>query len=144
MILSCSRGTSVTSPEIITETDISNNEIVVYKSPSCGCCSAYVPQLENEGFHVEVIGLKDLAVVYRVFNIPEEMRSCHTAVMVQYFAEGHIPFEAVLELLEENPAIDGIALPGMPSGAPGMPGEKKGPFHIFAIKDGEVSDFMVI
>jgi len=37
-----------------------------------------------------------------------------------YFIEGHIPIEAIEKLLTEKPEIDGIALPEMPSGSPGM------------------------
>lgn len=35
-----------------------------------------------------------------------------------------------------SPAIDGIALPGMPPGSPGMPGIKAAPFEALAIVDG--------
>ena len=34
--------------------------------------------------------------------------------------EGHVPIEAVEKLLEEQPDIKGIAVPGMPSGSLGM------------------------
>lgn len=59
-----------------------------------------------------------------------------------YFLEGHVPLEAVRKLLDERPAIDGLALPGMPSGSPGMSGEKTGPFVIYAIVDGRGSEFV--
>jgi len=36
--------------------------------------------------------------------------------------------EAIKKLLEERPGIDSIALPGMPSGSPGMPGPKRARF----------------
>ena len=52
------------------------------------------------------------------------MQSCHTTIMGKYFIEGHVPLQAVNKLLKEQPDIDGIALPGMPIGTPGMPGEK--------------------
>ena len=64
------------------------------------------------------------------------MQSCHTTVIGKYFVEGHMPFEAINKLLSENPDISGIALPGMPSGSPGMPGPQAEPFMVYSIKDG--------
>ena len=37
-----------------------------------------------------------------------------------YVIEGHVPAEAVRRLLTEKRAITGLAVPGMPIGAPGM------------------------
>jgi hypothetical protein len=48
--------------------------------------------------------------------------SCHTAKIGNYIVEGHVPAAAVAKLLEQQPEIKGIALPGMPSGSPGMDG----------------------
>jgi hypothetical protein len=45
---------------------------------------------------------------------------------------------AIEKLLADQPEIDGIALPGMPFGAPGMGGEKAGPFVVFALSGGQV------
>ena len=79
------------------------------------------------------------------YGIPYSMRSCHTTVIGDYFVEGHVPIEAVEKLMLEKPDIKGIALPGMPSGSPGMPGSKQGPFIVYAInKDGSTSEFMRI
>ena len=45
----------------------------------------------------------------------------------------------------EKPDIKGIAMPGMPSGSPGMPGSKSGDFIIYQINmDGSTSEFMRI
>jgi len=52
-----------------------------------------------------------------------------------YFIEGHVPIEAIDKLLTEKPEINGIALPGMPSGSPGMPGLKLYPFKIHSVKE---------
>lgn len=55
--------------------------------------------------------------------------------------EGHIPIEVVEKLFEFKPDIDGIALPGMPVGSPGMPGEQTEVFTIHALRDGRPQDF---
>ena len=65
-------------------------------------------------------------------------------IIGKYFIEGHVPLEAVNKLLIEQPNIDGIALPGMPIGTPGMPGDKDEPYVIYQLKDGKSSVFMTI
>ena len=118
--------------------------VTVYSSPTCGCCHEYESYLEKSGFAVESIKTDDLTEVKEGFGIPEEMQSCHTAVIDQYFIEGHVPVEAIRKLLEEQPPIAGIALPGMPAGSPGMGGEKEQPFTIYAIVDGEAEEFLTL
>jgi len=78
------------------------------------------------------------------FNIPEEMWSCHTSVIGDYYIEGHVPVAAIEKLLAEQPDIDGIALPGMPSGSPGMTGEQEAPFVVYAVADGTTFEFMTL
>ena len=77
-------------------------------------------------------------------NIPKEMWSCHTTMIENYFVEGHVPMEAIEKLIEEQPDIDGIALPNMPSGSPGMPGKKNSVWIIYSVRDGNISEFMRI
>jgi hypothetical protein len=66
------------------------------------------------------------------------MRSCHTSTIGRYFVEGHVPFAAIQQLMEQRPDIDGISLPGMPAGSPGMGGDLEGPLVVYAIDDGQV------
>ena len=78
-------------------------------------------------------------------GIPSFLESCHTTIIGNYFVEGHIPLEAVEKLLEEQPDIAGIAMSGMPSGSPGMPGTKTEDFIIFSVnRDGTYQEFMRI
>ncbi len=118
--------------------------VTVYKSTYCGCCGGYISELEGQGFSVDVKIKDDLSSIKEKYNIPLEMQSCHTAVIEGYFIEGHVPIEAVTKLLNEMPDIDGIALPGMPSGSPGMPGQKTESWTVYALKDGSASEFMVV
>lgn len=119
-------------------------KVTLYKSPSCGCCVNYVSYLKKEGFDVDVITTNDTSAIKREHNIPMAMQSCHTVVVGDYFVEGHMPIEAIHKMMEEKPDIDGIALPGMPSGSPGMPGIKRGMFDIYSVKDGEMSSFTTL
>ena len=125
--------------------NINNKQIVeVFKTPSCGCCYGYVLFLQDKKFKVKQTDMRSLHTIKQKYNIPVEMQSCHTTIMGKYFIEGHVPFEAVNKLLKEQPDIDGIALPGMPIGTPGMPGDKDEPYVIYQLKDGKSSVFMTI
>ena len=125
--------------------NINNKQIVeVFKTPSCGCCYGYVLFLEREKFKVKQTDMRSLHSIKQKYNIPVEMQSCHTTIMGKYFIEGHVPLEAIDKLLKEQPNIDGIALPGMPIGTPGMPGDKDEPYVIYQLIDGKFSVFMTI
>ena len=125
--------------------NINTKQVVeVFKTPSCGCCYGYVLFLEEEKFKVKQTDMRSLHTIKQKYNIPVEMQSCHTTIMGKYFIEGHVPFEAVEKLLKEQPDIDSIALPGMPIGTPGMPGDKDEPYVIYQLKDGKSSVFMTI
>tara|TARA_B100000945_G_scaffold122367_1_gene97229 strand:- start:268 stop:762 length:495 start_codon:yes stop_codon:yes gene_type:complete len=118
--------------------------VQVFKTPSCGCCYGYVLFLEKEQFNVKETDMRSLHSIKQKYNIPLEMQSCHTTIIGKYFIEGHVPLEAVNRLLKEQPDIDGISLPGMPIGTPGMPGKKEEPFVIYQLIDGKFSIFMTI
>ena len=125
--------------------DNNNKQIVeVFKTPSCGCCNGYALFLEKEKFKVKRTDMENLQTIKQKYTIPLEMQSCHTTIMDKYFIEGHVPIEAVNKLLKEQPDIDGIALPGMPIGTPGMPGDKEEPYVIYQLIDGKFSVFMTI
>lgn len=116
--------------------------ITVYKSPTCGCCGGYITELQQNGYEVTVIPTNDLASIKTQYDIPREVQSCHTAVLGNYFIEGHVPLEVLEKLIEEQPAIDGVALPGMPSGATGMGGMKQGTWTIYAITGGVATEYL--
>ena len=125
--------------------NINNKQIIeVFKTPSCGCCNGYVLFLEKGGFKVKQTDMGSLHTIKQKYNIPLEMQSCHTTIIGKYFIEGHVPLEAINKLLKEQPNIEGIALPGMPIGTPGMPGDKDEPYVIYQLVDGKFSVFMTI
>jgi len=125
-------------------TKVNKYNVEVFKTASCGCCYGYVLFLEEEKFKVKQTDMRSLHLIKKKYNIPLEMQSCHTTILGKYFIEGHVPIEAINKLLKEQPAIDGIALPGMPTGTPGMPGEKEEPYVIYQLIDGKSSVFMTI
>jgi hypothetical protein len=113
-------------------------DVLLTKSPTCTCCTGHEAYLERLGMRVQVTVSEDINAVKDVYSIPTEMRSCHTSTIGRYFVEGHVPFAAIQLLMEQRPDIDGISLPGMPAGSPGMGGELAGPLVVYAIDGGEV------
>ena len=135
---------AINKQDALALTKADKQKIEVFKTPSCGCCYGYVLFLEEEKFAVKQTDMRSLHTVKKKYNIPLEMQSCHTSILGKYFIEGHVPLEAINKLLKEQPDIDGIALPGMPIGTPGMPGDKEEPFVIYQLVDGKSSVFMTI
>ncbi|HLB62260.1 MAG TPA: DUF411 domain-containing protein [Actinomycetota bacterium] len=118
--------------------------ITIYASPTCGCCHEYIPYLQDHGYVVQEVATDDVNSVKLDLRVPESDWSCHTAVVDGYVIEGHVPIEAIDKLLAERPSIDGIALPGMPPGSPGMDGAKEGPFVVVSFSDGVTEEFLTI
>ena len=109
-------------------------QIVVYKSPTCGCCRKWVSYLRNNGFNVTQIDTRNIKIVKKNQGIPEKLESCHTAIVEGYIVEGHVPVNAIRRMLEEKPMVKGITVPGMPIGSPGMEqGTRKEPYDVLAI-----------
>lgn len=111
-------------------------EAVLYKNPNCGCCETYADYLRDNGFEVAVKPTHDLVSISRDAGIPEDFQGCHTMFIDDYVVSGHVPVETVERLLAERPDIEGVTLPGMPQGSPGMSGVKTGPFKVFTVNDG--------
>ena len=108
-------------------------EIVVYKSPTCGCCSAWVEHLRAHGFAVTTRDVLDLAAVRRRLHVPEQLASCHTATVGDYVVQGHVPAREIDRLLASRPPVVGLAVPDMPVGSPGMEsGSRHEPYDVLA------------
>lgn len=94
--------------------------IEVMKSASCGCCNEWVEHLRKEGLTVKVHEVEDPGVAAKALGVPDDLRSCHTAKVVGYAVEGHVPAADIKRLVAQKPKAIGIAVPGMPLGSPGM------------------------
>jgi hypothetical protein len=71
---------------------------------------------------VTPVDVDDLAAVKRKHGVPTAVEACHTALVEGYVVEGHVPADLIDRLLRERPRVAGLAVPGMPAGAPGMEG----------------------
>lgn len=119
-------------------------EIVMYKSPNCGCCSDWADSLRKEGFTVVENQREDMDRVKASYGVPDKLSSCHTATVDGYVIEGHVPAADVKRLLDEKPAVVGLTAPGMPMNSPGMqaPGMPPKNYDVLAFdKDGKATLF---
>jgi hypothetical protein len=104
----------------------------VAKSPTCGCCEAWVDLARSAGFEVTTTDMDDVTAAKSQVGVPQDLWSCHTAVVDGYVIEGHVPFDAIAKLLRDRPAITGISVPGMPMGSPGMGDDPAAQFDVIA------------
>ena len=108
----------------------------VWKDPNCGCCKDWVALMENAGFAITVHDVGNNAVRAKL-GLPQNLGSCHTALVGGYVVEGHVPAADVHKLLKDNPKALGITVPGMPIGSPGMDGPeyggRKDPFDVLLV-----------
>ncbi len=107
--------------------------MTVYKSPTCGCCKEWIKHVEANGFACKVIDMNDVTSMKRTARVPRNMESCHTALVGPYVIEGHVPADLIKRLLASKLAVRGLAVPGMPVGAPGMEtGAPPQPYQVMA------------
>ena len=61
----------------------SNFELLVHKTPTCGCCKMWVKHMEENGFTVNTKDHQSLVKIKEELKIEPEHRSCHTGVSSQ-------------------------------------------------------------
>lgn len=127
-------GKRVWSPSVPPITSATDPAITVFASPSCGCCHEWVKHLEYNAFKATVENVGDVTPYKRKYGVPEKLWSCHTAVIGRYTIEGHVPVDLIEKMLIERPQIVGLAVPGMPRGAPGMEGPVSDRYDVIAFK----------
>jgi hypothetical protein len=120
--------------------DVAADTLVVYKSPTCGCCSNWVDHARENGFAVVTHDIDDpvaLNAKKQELGVPAGRASCHTATVSGYTIEGHVPADLIRKLIAEQPrGVRGLAVPGMPVGSPGMEGMFKQEYDVLSF-DGE-------
>ena len=122
--------------------------MIVYKSPTCGCCSLWIDHVEDNKFLTEARDVSNLNLIKREKGVAPQYQSCHTAVHPSGLVfEGHVPAEAMKRLIE-NPINEsiGLAVPGMPVGSPGMEyNNRVDPYEIkLLLKDGSSKTYAYV
>ena len=95
--------------------------VILYAPSPCLACIDWADHLRQNGFTVtlEEKLQSDMPRIKRWLNVPTALESVHTAKVGRYFLEGHVPAADILMLLQEKPNARGLAVPGLPGGAPG-------------------------
>ncbi|WP_137937342.1 DUF411 domain-containing protein [Chitinivorax sp. B] len=106
--------------------------VTLYKSPTCGCCDAYVRYLQANGFQVTAENRNDMDQIKQTNHVGR-LGSCHTALIAGYVVEGHVPVTAIQKLLRQKPNVVGISVPGMPANSPGMGAMKPGMLPVYTL-----------
>lgn len=123
--------------------EVASQAITVYRVKTCGCCGKWAEHLKQAGFDVTVNIVDDVAKVEGRNRVPEQLRTCHVAFLGPYAIEGHVPADVIKDLLKKRPrGIDGLAVPGMPLGSPGMESPSPQRYEILAFdRKGGISVF---
>jgi hypothetical protein len=121
------------SPDVIAAS--AADTVVVYKTPTCGCCNDWVDHVRDHGFTVVTHDLDRLDHLKQQFGVPAGMVSCHTATVRGYTIEGHVPADLIRRMIDEGSSYRGLTVPGMPVGSPGMEGPFKQDYDVLAFDD---------
>lgn len=118
--------------------------VEIWKLQGCGCCTLWARHLEAAGYRTRVSEHADLAPLRARLGVPADLAGCHTARLGDLLLEGHVPALAIERLLAARPAwVRGLAVPGMPSGSPGMPSPEPERYAVLAFgAGGRVEPFM--
>lgn len=122
-------------------------ELIVYKSPTCGCCGGWVEHLNRAGIKTQTVDQQNMASVKESLGVDQRLQSCHTAQFGSYYFEGHVPISSLKTFLKEQPKdAKGLAVPAMPIGSLGMEdGDKFQPYQVWLVKDnGEIHEYASI
>lgn len=105
-----------------TQQELNSLALLVYKTPTCGCCKKWINHIENEGIVAYSKDFHSLNNIKDKYGIKPSYRSCHTAVTRDGFAfEGHVPAKYIQQFLSEKHSnAIGLSVPAMPIGSPGM------------------------
>ena len=112
------------------------NSFVMWHSPGCGCCLEWAKRMEAAFKRkLPIVEAPDMARVKRAQGVPDDLQSCHTALIHGYAIEGHVPPADIQRLIRSKSGIvRGLAVPGMPAGSPGMDvgHNRRDPYQVIA------------
>lgn len=111
-------------------------DIAMHRDPGCGCCAQWAAQVRKQfGRKVQIVDDARRAAFQQQLGVPQDLSSCHTAIVEGLVFEGHVPIADMKRLLAQRPkGVRGLAVPGMPIGSPGMevPGMRVQPYEVVA------------
>ncbi|MBV6626490.1 MAG: DUF411 domain-containing protein [Rivularia sp. (in: Bacteria)] len=119
-------------------------EVTVFRSPECGCCEDWIKHMQKHGFAIkDDIKTEEMPAIKQEYKVPQQLESCHTAIIDGYVIEGHVPADDIKNFIAQSPKQTGLSVPGMPSGTPGMEmGNQKQPFAVVSFdQDSKIEIF---
>lgn len=131
-VAACAEARTEEAPRQLAQVAMSTDTVVVWKSPTCGCCNDWVEHMRANGFPVVTHDTDEMEPIKRRLGVPAGRISCHTATVRGYTIEGHVPADLVRRLIDEKSAFAGLAVPGMPMGSPGMEGPYSQRYDVLA------------
>lgn len=109
---------------------------VVHRDPGCGCCEKWFALVKQQfGQNIRMIDDARRNAYQGRLGVPQNLASCHTAVINGLVFEGHVPIADMKRILRERPrGVTGLAVSGMPMGSPGMevPGNRRAAYVVTA------------
>lgn len=93
--------------------------VEVFMPRVCLSCIEWADHLIKAGFRVNMVPTENMTRLKRWLNVPSDVESTMTSRVAGYLIEGHVPAEDIRLLLAEKPRARGLAVPGLPMGAPG-------------------------
>lgn len=94
-------------------------DAILHTPTVCVSCADYADHLRQQGFRVTLKPTADMAAIKRRLKVPADLESVPTLEVGGYVVEGHVPASDIHTLLQERPRARGLAVPGLPMGAPG-------------------------
>src|SRR5208337_791731 len=112
---------------------VAAQEVVVWRSPECGCCHLWAQSLQASGMQVSMTDVEDMTEVKKAYGVPDKLAGCRTAMVEGYTIEGHVPAKEIKRLLAERPDAIGLFVPDMPQGSPGMDSRMREPYQVLLL-----------
>ena len=79
----------------LTKENINIPKVISFRSASCGCCKKWINYLRDNGLEVVDNIVEDVSAIKNQYQIPNNLRSCHSAQIANYTIEGHVPIESI-------------------------------------------------
>jgi hypothetical protein len=115
-------------------------DIAIHRDPGCGCCEKWAQIVKAQfGRAVRVVDDANRPAFMKARGVPQDLASCHTAIINGMTFEGHVPIADMKRVLATHPkGVTGLAVAGMPMGSPGMeaPGVKAQSYDVVAFGPG--------
>lgn len=114
--------------------------VLMHRDPGCPCCEKWAQQVKAQfGRAVRVVDDANRPAFMKARGVPQDLASCHTAIIDGMTFEGHVPIADMKRALATHPkGVTGLAVAGMPMGSPGMemPGMKPQAYDVVAFGPG--------